>query len=157
MNTNVSKHDLNYFWSQATAWHHLCGDKKSGGFVVAALGVRMPFLTPLLTAGSAFKHVSCHSIWKIKTAVLCCHWGESTMATFSLVCELLRGERWSGVPATLGQGPGGRPACNGTSVPPGTSPQPAALQVATGRARLSRCRCEAAQVPKSGPGPGGLL
>lgn len=69
MNTNVSKHDLNYFWSQTTARHHLCDDKKSGGFVVVALGVRTPSPT-LLTAASEFNRFSCHSACKIKTALL---------------------------------------------------------------------------------------
>lgn len=122
MNTNVSKHDLHYFWSQPTARHHPWGDKKSGGFVVAALGVRMPALTPLLTAVCEVKRVSCHSVCKIKTAMLRCHWGESRTAMFSLVCELLEGERWSrDLPLRAAAwGPGN--ACNVSAVLPRASP-----------------------------------
>lgn len=165
MNTNVSKHDLNYFWSQPTARHHPCSDKKSGGFVVAALGVRMPALTPLLTAVSEVKHASCHSICKIKTAMLHCHWGESRMATFSLFCELLEGERPSGDPPrrAASRGPD-RPAMAALSgpAPPRCWPRAPAGPVvvgpvATGRARPSRHHREAAEGPKSEPGPGGSL
>lgn len=51
MNTNVSKRDLEYFWRQPTIPHHACGDKKSCGSWVIALGFKMPFLIPFQIAG----------------------------------------------------------------------------------------------------------